>query len=286
MSATSIQWCDHSINPIRARHRETGAIGHYCEKIAPGCAHCYASDLQKRFKMPAFVARGRRLDDVEPFLDETKLAEVRRRKKPTRYFWCDMSDLFGHWVRAEWLDACFKTMDETPQHTHLVLTKRPEMVDCLWPTGESRRNVWLGCSVSDQKTADESIPALLECRPLSPVLYLSIEPLLGPVDVSRYLETGINWVIVGGESGQKARKCDMRWIADIIDQCAAAGVPCFVKQLGAVVFHDGRFRDWGAKRPEDPVPGGWLRFLKDAKGGDMAEWPESFRVREFPGAAR
>ena len=138
MAETSIEWCDHSINPIRVRHLETGAVGHYCEKISSGCTNCYASKLQSRFRMPAFgghhkstIKRGANdeiiiNDHLQVFLDESKLAEVVKRKKPTRYFWCDMTDMFGWWVLEPWIDKCFEAMWKTPQHTHMVLTKRPD----------------------------------------------------------------------------------------------------------------------------------------------------------------
>src|SRR5690606_12502626 len=106
-----------------------------------------------------------------------------------------------------------------------------------------RPNVWLGCSVSDQATADAMIPELLKCRDLTPVLFVSAEPLLGPIDLPEYLgrlrvthERGIDFAIVGGESGPHARPCNLRWIRSIRDQCKAAGVPCFVKQLGSRCF--------------------------------------------------
>src|SRR5437868_3326416 len=105
MGKTTISWTDHSINPIRARSKATNAVGHYCEMTSPGCANCYSSNFQKRFNMPAFTA-GTRRGDIEPFLDQSKLQEVLRRKKPTKYFWCDMTDLFGEWVPDEWIDRC------------------------------------------------------------------------------------------------------------------------------------------------------------------------------------
>ncbi len=140
MAETSIQWTDHSINPIRARNKKTGAVGHYCEKISKGCTNCYASAFQKRFGMPAFV--GARIglptlpigenncvsvkEDIEIFLDVDKLFEVIARRKPTKYFWCDMTDIAGSWVPDEWLDMMFATMAIARQHTHQVLTKRPD----------------------------------------------------------------------------------------------------------------------------------------------------------------
>lgn len=128
MAETSIQWTDHSINPIRARLKsDPRKAGHYCEKVSPGCANCYSSNMQKRFGTPAFGgASGVQLNAVDLFLDESKLHEVLKKKEPTKYFWCSMTDLFGKWVPDAWIDRCFATMALTPQHTHLVLTKRPE----------------------------------------------------------------------------------------------------------------------------------------------------------------
>jgi len=289
MAATSIQWCDHSINPIRARSIATGAVGHYCEKIAAGCANCYASALQRRFQMPEFGS-GQKRGDVELFLDASKLEEVRRRKKPTRYFWCDMTDLFGRWVKPEWLRACFETMDSTPQHTHLVLTKRPENVRRMWPLHSSNGNpihggnVWLGTSIATQADADCNIPALLKCRGLAAKLFVSAEPLLEAVDLSPWLSR-LDWLIVGGESGPRARPCDVGWIRSLVAECRAAGVPCFVKQFGS---RPAGLRDWcdrcnlGLRSGQHGLDCDKSRVLVDRKGGNPAEWPDDLRVREFP----
>lgn len=214
MAETTIQWTDHSLNPIRARRflqaepEPQYAMGHHCRKISPGCANCYASKMQSRFRMPEYLGEGAGLNGVEPFLDESKLAEVLRRKKPTKYFWCDMTDLFGEWVLNEWIDRCFATMALTPQHTHQVLTKRPErMLEYVttrgyhayndvrleteqWPA----RNIWFGVSVEDQTRADERIPLLLQTP--AAVRFLSIEPLLGPISLEQYL-----WAAGGSTAG-------------------------------------------------------------------------------------
>lgn len=121
MGVTTIGWTDHSINPIRARLKvDHTKVGHYCEKVAQGCTHCYASQLQWRWGLPEFGS-GQHRDIVDIFLDESKLDEVRRRKKPTRYFWSDMTDFFGDWMKEEWYKACFDAMRATPQHTHMLL---------------------------------------------------------------------------------------------------------------------------------------------------------------------
>lgn len=298
MAKTSIQWADHSINPFRARNLETGAVGHFCVKISPGCKFCYASKMQNPYLTQLeYVAENR--SKVELFLEEKALEEVIRRRKPTRYFWCDMTDALLEDYPDEWIDRCFGAMALTPQHTHMVLTKRHErllmwstrkflagdvqvhandlrdrykipcaaviqgnamtmsleeklgVIDCEpWPLP----NVHLGVSVEDQQHADERIPLLLKTP--AAVRFLSVEPLLGLVDLTRlrpagcsgwidaigrrehrgpsvfHVETGLDWVIVGGESGPGARPMDIAWVRSIRDQCRAALVPFFFKQWG------------------------------------------------------
>ena len=170
------------------------------------------------------------------------------------------------------------------------------------------RNVWLGTSVENQKTADQRIPHLLRCP--AAVRFLSCEPLLGalslnerqgawlgPASQSRGMHDGIDWVIVGGESGPGARPCDVEWVRSIVGQCKDAGVPVFVKQLGGhVVCRNDHVSDWldeqrgeislddiiteGVTMQGDPV----RVHLRDRKGGDPSEWPTDLRVREFPEA--
>jgi protein gp37 len=137
MAETKIEWTDHSVNPIRARIGE--GSGHYCEKVSPGCKNCYSSRLQPRFRMPQFQEQ-RRVGAVH-WLDESKLAEVLRRRKPTKYFWCDMSDMFGEWVPGAWIARCFAVMALTPQHTHQVLTKRSQRMRALLTDSDFREEV-------------------------------------------------------------------------------------------------------------------------------------------------
>ncbi|HEY3661452.1 MAG TPA: DUF5131 family protein [Candidatus Udaeobacter sp.] len=154
-------------------------------------------------------------------------------------------------------------------------------------------NVWFGVSVENQKFADERIPLLLK-TPAS-VRFLSCEPLLGTVDIAKWLvpdECGcggydpafkncIDWVIVGGESGPKARPCSIGWIREIVSQCKSAGVPVFVKQLGARPHENGAMIG-------SPQKGDWSNTarLRDRKGGDPNEWPAELRIREFPSSFR
>jgi protein gp37 len=209
MGATSIEWTDHSINPIRARF--WASTGHYCVKVSPGCKNCYSSRMQPRFGLPQFQDQ-RKDGAIEPFLDATKLADVLRRRAPTKWFWCDMTDMFGEWVPDEWIAACWATMLLTPHHTHQVLTKRPERMRALLTSeafyskvltaanrGPRRARpeltgigisdpakfpagwIWIGVSVEDQQRAKERIPLLMETP--AAVRFISAEPLLGAIDL-------------------------------------------------------------------------------------------------------
>lgn len=150
-------------------------------------------------------------------------------------------------------------------------------------------NVWLGVSVEDQATADERIPVLLDTP--AALRFVSAEPLLGPIDFRRIRNTsppapgcpsgrpsaGVNWIIVGGESGPGARPCDVSWVRSIVEQCKGAGVACFVKQLGSRPY----LRRPPSGAPDDDGDVYELR-LKNRKGGDPSEWPADLCVREFP----
>jgi protein gp37 len=303
---SNIEWTDASWNPIRCRNIKTGAVGHYCQMVSPGCANCYASTMQKRFRMPKFKGEREIDGDLEVFLDEEVLRKPLSWRKPRKVFVCSMSDLFGSWVPDGWIDAVFAVMALAKQHTFQVLTKRAERMRWYMapgaggcgPTGHIVQmagekaaqdfyggpwplpNVWLGVSVEDQQRADERIPWLLKTP--AAVRFLSCEPLLGPIDLPLCFHSSDDpnqtdhsqcapipdWVICGGESGPGARPCHVEWISSIVGQCQSAGVACFVKQLGS-----------------KPASGGWANDwpkMKDAKGGDQAEWPESLRVREYP----
>lgn len=149
---------------------------------------------------------------------------------------CNACDLVMHPLAMPDLRRdLFATIDATPNLDWLILTKRPENIRKMWPKIDHQghcwhlNNVWLGTSVENQEQADKRIPELLKCRDLSPVLWLSCEPLLGLVELSL---DGIDWVIAGGESGSNARPSHPDWFRSLRDQCQAAGVPFFFKQHG------------------------------------------------------
>ncbi len=228
--------------------------------------------------------------------------ELRRRRVfPSLCDWLDEE------VPIEWLADFLKLIYDTPNLDWLLLTKRPENFEervnaayefshgetwqSLWTQGEAPSNVWIGTSCEDQQRADERIPELLKIP--AKVRFLSLEPLLGPIDMkyptfngadSLDSLTGIHWAIVGGESGSGARDCDAAWIRSIVEQCKAAGVKPFVKQLGQRAMQSNPDLSTDILFPvEDGKPHfEYWPGLKDKKGGDMAEWPTDLRVREFP----
>jgi protein gp37 len=286
MSANSkIQWTDHTFNPW---------IG--CTKVSPGCANCYAETEDKRRGWtPQGWGKGKERKPTsraywkQPYKWN---AEAKKSGTPAKVFCASLADVFDPEVPGEWRKALFDTITDTPHLIWQLLTKRPEVALDFYHNeiglrdetiiGKFLPNVWLGVSVEDQKRADERIPLLLQIP--AKIRFLSCEPLLGPVDLGRFcfsrlslhhdeLVKFLHWVIIGGESGPKARPCSIDWIREIALQCKSAGVPVFVKQLGAYVVFD---------NPSEPAGASYVGKLKDRKGGDPFEWPTDLRVREFP----
>ena len=278
--STGIQWTDETWNPV------TG-----CTKVSPGCSRCYAEDVAKRFW------KGRPFEDVRFHID--RIGQPLRWKKPRRVFVNSMSDLFHEDLTFGHIEQVFAVMIEAKQHTFQVLTKRPERMCAFMKHLKFFHrvppNVWLGVSVENQRMADVRIPILLDTP--AAVRFLSVEPLLSEIDLcrggwsllrrlrsptgKRKPVAGVDWVIVGGESGRKARPCNVKWVLGIVGQCRNSGVPCFVKQLGAKPVYDGypHGDPWlSIESPDGTRP----LMLNDSKGGDVEEWPIALRVREFP----
>lgn len=312
MNKTKIQWTDYTSNPILCRRKSDGKVGWGCVKISPGCANCYASTWNGR-NLPArgtgleFTAHN--LDQVEFFLDEGELRKLATSKAISgkRVFLEDMSDLFGHWVKANWLDALWSMMALRSDVTFQILTKRSNRMTEYAQSTPVLPNVWLGVSVENQAMADARIPDLL--RTPAAVRFLSCEPLLGPIDLAPWLpgdvpdnynsatdrevigchETDleismwkehVDWVIIGGESGPHARPCEVGWTRSLVRQCREAGVPTFVKQLGSNPMDETRKLGLAPGVASSQFNVRWN--LKDSKGGELSEWPEDLRVREFP----
>lgn len=277
---TKIEWSDASWNPV------TG-----CTKVSAGCDNCYAETFAERFR----GVLGHHFEQgFDVVLRPERLDQPLRWKRPRRIFVNSMSDLFHEKIPDEYIARVFAVMALAPRHTFQILTKRHGRMRSLltspgwrgmcedayfavnheahnagaiprfrfsqnrdkwWSDfAEPLRNVWLGVSVEDQKWADIRIPALLDTP--ATVRWISAEPLLGPVDLSRWLGTlpvcgcgdnhgagcsaecmqheppGLGWVVAGGESGREARPMSPAWARGLRDQCAAAGVPFLFKQWG------------------------------------------------------
>jgi len=259
MAKTKIEWADRVWNPV------TG-----CTKVSEGCRNCYAELMASRFW------KDRKFSDVR--IHPERLGQPLDWGKPARIFVNSMSDLFHKDVSFEFIDEVFYIMRVADQHTYIILTKRPEImlkfiawqkknsVKFDWKT--AHKNIWLGVSVEDQKTADVRIPLLLQTP--AAVRFVSCEPLLGPVDLGDGYTSwltcngplpgsdiccekfevsfdhfhGIDWVIAGGESGKNARPMHPDWVRSIRDQCEDAGVPFFFKQ-------------WGEWAPVNEIGDGW-----------------------------
>lgn len=293
---TAIAWSDHSASPwYGCAHRkfEDGSVH-------PGCEHCYAETMSvrnpgilgiwgedgTRIKSKSFIRNLRRWN---------KIGEREGRQYSVFPSICDPFEDRPELV--PWRQEMFEVIDECPFVRLLLLTKRPENVKRMWPrvSGDSVcrggssctccclgcdcgcrdvcsvwrrsrvyrrfRNIWIGTSISDQPTADRMLPELFKLRDLTPVLFASYEPAIGPVDLvensfwqcrkcktsgmaawqscrecgqSLGFSPGLDWLLVGGESGPNRRPCEVEWFQSVADQCKEAGVPCFIKQDAAM----------------------------------------------------
>ncbi len=231
MENSTIEWTHHTFNPWMG-----------CTKVSPLCSLCYAETMMDtRYGRVQWGPRGTRVRTSTDYWRKPLRwhADAVRAGERRRVFCASLADVFE--VRDElpsWREDLFRLIDRTVQLNWLLLTKRPEEIERMWPsddhgTDDPRRDhVWLGTSVGTQETAHAAIPRLLESRHRVPVLFLSVEPLLEPIpDLPLQ---GIDWVIVGGESGHGARPMEEAWVLDIQRQCDQAGVAFFFKQWGGV----------------------------------------------------
>lgn len=295
MKNSGIEWTHHTFNPW---------VG--CEKISPACANCYAETWARRAGRPGLWAGNRERTTAANWRQPQNWdRKARAADVQERVFCASLADVFDNKVPREWRRDLFEVIGHTTNLQWLLLTKRignaremlNEVIDELshglntwdelpWP------NVWIGATIGNQDEADRDIPKLLATP--ARLRFLSLEPLLGPVDLTTHLwgrakpcnacprdadcicglerrvhlnEPALHWAIVGGESGGNARPMALGWAKDIVRDCKAAGVAPFVKQMGSNPTN----RE-GQRCPH----------IRDHKGGDMDEWPEVLRVREFP----
>jgi protein gp37 len=219
---SAIEWTEATWNPV------TG-----CDQVSAGCDHCYALTLAARLKAmgsPKYQTDGDPRTSGPGFgirIHYDELAAPQRWRRSRLVFVNSMSDLFHPKVPSEFIASVFNVMASTPQHTYQVLTKRPKRARTLLRDHSMAPNVWIGVSVEEDQYTDRiqvlrDIPAA--------VRFLSCEPLLGPLPSLDL--TGIDWVIVGGESGPDARPMREEWATEIRNRCATAGVRFFFKQWG------------------------------------------------------
>ena len=246
MAKTTISWTDYSWNPV------TG-----CTPISSACDHCYARSIATRFTGTPSWPNGFKVT-----CHPERLEQPLHWRKPGRVFLCSAGDLFHEDVPEAFIARVFARMAACRQHTFQILTKRPErMLDIVnlacravpehWPLP----NVWLGVTAENQEMVDARIPLLLQVP--AAVRFVSVEPMLGPLDLLDYLPWGNNdpaakldWVIAGGESGPHARPMHPDWVRSVRQQCTAAGVPFFFK--------------------------GWGEWLPRSQGDDPERLPQSF----------
>lgn len=266
---TKIQWCHHTYNPWRG-----------CRKVAPECQNCYIVTT------PPFRSTGQTHGSARVRAGDAHLAEPAKwdrkaaaMKERHRVFCLSLGDwLDDENVPIAWLATLLQTINETPNLDWLLLTKRPQNWEHriaktiiprakdaindmaqMWLAGFPPPNVWIGVSAGASQQDALNIPA--------PIHFLSCEPMLGPMDETHAAR--FDWIIFGGESGAKARHCHTDWMRDGLGFCRQHRIAPFVKQLGANAVAAGRDQKY-------------LIAMKDKKGGNMDEWPEDLRVREFP----
>lgn len=284
--STAIQWTDETWNPV---------VG--CNQVSAGCDHCYAKTLHDMRHRAVLAGKKLAAQYAQPFemvqLMDARLKQPLSWQKPRRVFVNSVSDLFHADVPDEFLDRVFAVMAFASRHTFQILTKRAgrmrSYIDGLADRGGTGRgfarldaagrslglglsfkgmpliswpipNVWLGVSVENE-AALSRIHALRGTD--AAVRFISFEPLIEAVEPNL---SGIDWAIIGGESGKDARPFNLAWARAIVSACRTSGTAPFVKQLGRVPL-----AEYGSRL-----------MLSDAHGGEMDEWPIDLRVREYP----
>lgn len=251
---TKIQWTDATVNFW------TG-----CKKVSAGCKYCYMYRDKERY--------GKDPSEVVLVSDKTIFSILKKLTAPSRIFTCSWSDFFIE-EADQWRDKAWQIIKDYPQHQWQILTKRPERINECLPAdwGNGYENVWLGVTVENQVSANERIWQLIDTP--AKVKFVSAEPLLEEVDLwmdkcltGNFLEDKIDWVIVGGESGNDTgkylyRPCKLEWIESIVNQCIQNKVPVFVKQMGTHLTKELK--------------------MSDRHGGNIDEFPQHLRIRQFP----
>lgn len=253
---SAISWTDHTLNT------------HWgCQKVSPACDSCYAETFAKRLGFDIWGKDApRRFFGAKHWAEPLKWnEEAGKAGKPARVFCASMADVFEDRRDLDPVRAQLWDLIERTEHLRwMLLTKRADQIARMLPTSwieKPRHNVWLGVTAENQRRADERIPMLMAVP--AEVYWISAEPLLGPVSFEKF--PGLDWVIVGGESGHKARRMAPEWARSIRQECLDLGIRYHFKQTGGILSRELGFRN--------------------REGKDSSEWPEEFRVQEFPAQA-
>ena len=215
MSKSKIEWTESTWNPVSG-----------CDKISKGCENCYAERMAKRLQ--AMGTKGYE-NGFKLTLHPDSLNKPLKIKKPQMIFVNSMSDIFHNDIPDDYIIKIFEVMNKATQHTFQVLTKRPERLESIYHKLKWSDNIWLGVTVE----SNDYIKRVDYLRNLAvKVKFLSIEPLIGSVDKLDY--RGIDWVIVGGESGYGCREIKKDWVLEVKDECKKLNIPFFFKQWGGV----------------------------------------------------
>lgn len=262
---TGIGWCDGTIN-----------FWYGCNKVSPGCKFCYMFRDRQKFGQDGTDVRKTSLKTVERILKNLHVQRIERElsgnKEPLKIFTCSWSDFFLE-AADPWRKEAWDMIRANPEFIWIILTKRIDRAKDCFPEdwGEGWPNVWLGVSAENQQYWNERVDVLLQTP--AAVRVVSAEPLLSEIDIKVSplgFQNKIDWVIVGGESGNDTgnwlfRRCQTSWIGWIVDDCKELGIAVFVKQLGTYI----------SKQLQ----------LKDRSGSKLEEWPEhldSLKIQEFP----
>lgn len=245
---TKIQWTDATWNPW-----------HGCTKVGPGCKYCYMYRDKERYGQDATTV----------LRSKTKFNEPLKWHEPKRVFTCSWSDFF-HADADAWRKDAWDVIRQTPHLTYQILTKRPERILNHLPSDWGKNgydNVWLGVTGENEEMTFKRVQTLLGVP--AKVRFLSAEPLLDDITSERVkpLISELDWVIIGGESGNKSglyryRPMDLKWAENIIDVCFSSNIPVFMKQLGT--YQSDKLN------------------LQERHGGNPSEWPSKLQVRQFP----
>jgi protein gp37 len=214
MANTKIEWTAETWNP---------AVG--CSKISAGCQNCYAEVMAKRLQAIGVVGYE---NGFALTLMPQRLSKPIKKKKPTTYFVNSMSDLFHKDIPELFLNRVFEVMEKTPRHTYQILTKRAERMEQYLKNKKIPPNIWLGITAENKKDGMPRIEILKKIK--ASIKFISVEPMLE--DMGKLNLTGIDWVIIGGESGVKARPMKSEWVINIKKECELQNKAFFFKQWG------------------------------------------------------